>query len=267
MSKTISGSVGAGGRNAASDVVIVQQLLLLHGFKIGLADGICGARTIRAITSFQHGFITHPDGRVDPDGLTWRHLSGISPHQASLHQDSPFTRPVPRPPVSSFNSGLQAATTRFMKEKLGEPRDSYGQDCQPITNAKLKRNIITSQVGQIRVTGLAPAVRSLQLVFAEIASKQPDLYAIIGTAGMLCCRYVRGSNTAISNHSWGTAVDLTLNGILDKRGDGQVQYGLTLIAPIFNQHQWYWGAGFPTEDAMHFEGSRSLIEVWAPQLA
>jgi hypothetical protein len=33
-----------------------------------------------------------------------------------------------------------------------------------------------------------------------------------------------------------------------------------------NQHGWYWGAAFRTEDAMHFEASRSLISQWAPQI-
>jgi D-alanyl-D-alanine carboxypeptidase len=69
--------------------------------------------------------------------------------------------------------------------------------------------------------------------------------------------------TAISNHSWGTAIDLTLEGILDTYGDGRVQVGLTLIAPIFNRRGWYWGAAFRKEDGMHFEASKALIEPWA----
>ena len=83
---------------------------------------------------------------------------------------------------------------------------------------------------------------------------------------MLCCRLVRGSASAISNHSWGTAIDLTLNGVLDAYGDDKVQHGLTLIAPIFNRHGWYWGAVFRKEDGMHFEASRDLIDRWAGQI-
>jgi hypothetical protein len=80
---------------------------------------------------------------------------------------------------------------------------------------------------------------------------------------MLCARLVRGSHDSISNHSWGTAIDLRLNGILDRRGDNRVQQGLVDIAPIFNQHGWFWGAGFGTEDAMHFEISDELIRKWS----
>jgi hypothetical protein len=98
-------------------------------------------------------------------------------------------------------------------------------------------------------------------VVADIQQTQPEVFAVLGTAGMLCARLVRGSASSISNHSWGTAIDLTLNGILDERGDDArtTQRGLALIAPIFNRHGWYWGAGFPVEDSMHFELSDQKI--------
>jgi hypothetical protein len=88
------------------------------------------------------------------------------------------------------------------------------------------------------------------------------VHAGLGTAGMLCARLVRGSTHSISNHSWGTAIDLTLNGVLDRRGDRMVQRGLAEIAPVFNEHGWFWGAGFGTEDAMHFEAGDELIRRW-----
>lgn len=97
---------------------------------------------------------------------------------------------------------------------------------------------------------------------ADINKEQPEVYKVLGTAGMLCCRQQRGGNK-ISSHSWGTAIDLTIDGKLDVRGDKKVQNGLTLIAPIFNRHGWYWGAAFRTEDAMHFEAGKALVKQWA----
>ena len=266
MPEKISDSVGKNGNNDASDVTVVQQLLLAHGFKIGKADGICGPKTLQALTSFQRGFLKTPDGLVDPGGTTWHHLTKTSHGHPVIHTESPFTRLVPRPPKSTLNPGLAAVSNKYMTEAFGSPRDTYTQDCQSITNAKLKGNIVIDSVGTFRVQGLAPAVSSLQDVFAEIKSKQPDVYAVLGTAGMLCARYQRNSTSSISNHSWGTAIDLTTAGILDKRGDGMVQYGMLLIAPIFNQFGWYWGAAFPVEDGMHFEGSKKLIDEWKSQL-
>ena len=120
-----------------------------------------------------------------------------------------------------------------------------------------------ANVGPFRVQGLKPAVASLKEIVSEIAVKAPDAHTELGTAGMLCARLVRGTKThAISNHSWGTAIDLTLDGVLDTRGDNLVQEGLTRIAPVFNRHGWFWGAGFRTEDAMHFEAGDDLIRKW-----
>ena len=83
---------------------------------------------------------------------------------------------------------------------------------------------------------------------------------MLGTAGMLCCRYVRGSTTSISNYLWDIAIDLTINDKLDERGNGFAQYKLSAIAPIFNAYGWYWGTAFGTEDGMHFEVGQKLLE-------
>jgi hypothetical protein len=200
-----------------------------------------------------------PDGRVDPGGTTIRELNG--PDGESREADA-LTRLVPLPPANTFNIGLHAPNNALMKELFGEPRGAYSADCQPVTQVALRERLRTANVGPFKATGLDPALASLREVMADIQREQPQVYRLLGTAGMLCCRLVRGSATSISNHSWGTAIDLTLNHVLDARGNGLVQYGLTLIAPIFNHHGWYWGAGFSTEDAMHFEASEELVRRW-----
>lgn len=265
MPKNLSGSVGLAGKNARADVILVQTLLNKRGQNPGQADGHCGTRTIAAIRAFQSKFLRNPDGRIDVEGKTWSRLNTeqpVGPHSGA----SSLTHLVPRPEPGSFNKGLTAVSNKSMADLFGAPRDDFSQDCQPLTNAVLKRNVTTARVGMIHVTGLRPAIDSLGQVFAQIAQDQPAVHEKIGTAGMLCCRFQRGSTTSISNHSWGTAIDLTIDGILDKRGDSLVQYGLTLIAPIFNKFGWYWGAMFHTEDAMHFEASRGLADTIKSQL-
>lgn len=279
MSISIEGSVGKLGRNSADDVVKVQQLLAQQGMPVGRADGLCGPRTISSITTFQAGFLHRPDGLVSPGGRTWQRLTMVGFRPASTSRVAPkvvspqeirttipaeagtsLTRLVPRSTLGQLNSGLSPVSNSYMIQKLGNPRDSFSSNCQPVTNEKLKKKIKTGSVGPFRVTGLAAAVDSLAKIMTDIAKKQPEVYAVLGSAGMMCCRYVRGSTRSISNHSWGTAIDLTLNRVLDKRGDGMVQYGLTVIAPIFNEHGWYWGAAYKTEDAMHFEVGRALLD-------
>lgn len=164
-----------------------------------------------------------------------------------------------------INQGVSSAKQTTMLSVLGSPRGAYDDTCQEVTNPRISELIVTKDVGPFRARGLAPAIEALTTIFAEIKQEQSEVYAGLGTAGMLCARLVRGSTSAISNHSWGTAIDLTLDGVLDRRGDSRVQIGLTKIAPIFNRHSWFWGAGFRTEDAMHFEASDELIRQWHSQ--
>jgi peptidoglycan hydrolase-like protein with peptidoglycan-binding domain len=275
-SDQIQQSVGRNAANRKPDVTLVQRLLLARGFaRVGDADGICGKNTIEAIVDFQSGFMRRPDGRIDPGGASWRNLagtySGITPPAPDASPPpaaapGALTRGVPRPAAASINQGLVAVSNAFMLARLGNPRESYSPQCQVPTLPRLRRNLVRDSVGPFPVTGLVPAVLSLKAVLIDIQREQPAIHRALGTAGMLCCRWVRGSSTSISNHAWGTAIDLTLNGELDVRGDNQVQWGLLQIAPIFNRHGWFWGAAYRTEDAMHFEASQRLIEAWAPQL-
>jgi len=174
-----------------------------------------------------------------------------------------ITTPVPVP--TNINEGVRAARQQTMLSLVGNPRAQYTSECQNPTNERIASLIVVETVGRLKVRGLRPAVASLRGVLADIEREAPEVYGSLGHVGMLCARLVRGSTTSISNHSWGTAIDLTLDGQLDRRGDGLVQQGLVRIAPIFNRHSWFWGAGFGTEDAMHFECSDDLIRKWAEE--
>lgn len=161
---------------------------------------------------------------------------------------------------ADMNAGVRSARQQTMLALLGNPRSSYDVDCQAITNATLKMQIVLEDVGPFRVTGLKPAVEDLRRIFNQVKKIHPGLYASLGTAGMLCCRLVRGTQIgAISNHSWGTAIDIKINDQLDRRGDDKVLQGLVDLAPFFNEQGWFWGAGFGTEDGMHFEVGEDRI--------
>ncbi len=163
----------------------------------------------------------------------------------------------------TLNGALRGARNATMLSLVGNPRGTYDQTCRPPTNANIRALVETADLGPFRATGLKPAVASLKAIMADIEAEFPAIHAVMSTAGMLCCRLVRGSSSSISNHSWGTAIDLKLENKLDRRGDGRTQRGLLDIHPIFNRHKWFWGAAFRTEDAMHFEASDDLVREWA----
>ena len=107
-----------------------------------------------------------------------------------------------------------------------------------------------------------PALDSLERIFNTLQATEPDIYAALGTAGGLCVRLIRGSSSSISNHSFGTAIDVKLQGELDGFGDGGTQFGLLLLAELFNSEGWYWGATYRREDSMHFEVGEETLKRW-----
>ncbi|MEB3336599.1 MAG: M15 family metallopeptidase [Leptolyngbyaceae bacterium] len=168
----------------------------------------------------------------------------------------------------SINMGLSSARPRTMIQILGVP-GALSRNCSPVTNPKVKALLVTQDLGPgaFKVTGLKPAVAALQRIFAKVKQEKPDLYQQIGTAGMLCCRRIRGGSN-FSNHSWGTAIDLKISSELDAVGDGKTQRGLVELASYFHQEGFFWGAGFKgrgREDSMHFEVSEQLIKRWHAQ--
>ncbi len=160
------------------------------------------------------------------------------------------------------NEGLTNSSSSYLVGIFGPPREDLTQDCQPMTNPLLKDLVVTRDVGPIRVTMLEPAIISLQQVFKNVQVFEPELYDRLSTAGSLCVRLIRGSETSISTHAYGLSVDLNVDGQLDVLGDGKTQLGLTILAEFFKKEGWYWGAGFGREDSMHFQVSREKIETW-----
>ena len=161
-----------------------------------------------------------------------------------------------------FNKGITQPRNKTMLATLGNPRDGYNTDCQGISNPALKALVDTRQIGPIKVTMLKPALDSLERVLNRLKDSDPDIYAKVGTAGALCVRFIRGSTTSISNHSWGTAIDLTLEGKLDGFADGGTQFGLLILAEYFNEEGWFWGAAYNREDSMHFEVGEETLRKW-----
>jgi len=173
--------------------------------------------------------------------------------------------PADLPDRRSINGNLDGARNITMQTLIGLPRSTFSKDCQEPTNPDFVELLAFEDVGPFRVRGLRPAVQSLRQVLADVRNDNVDLYDRLGNAGMLCCRWVRGSTSVLSNHSWGTAIDLTIDGQLDPLGDNKVQRGLLQLYKHFNRHGWFWGAAFRREDSMHFEASDQLIHRWAAE--
>lgn len=174
---------------------------------------------------------------------------------------SKYAKRVPIPEPEHMNGGLSYCRPSTLLGIYGKPRAYLTSDCMPVTNKKLKAKLITADVGPFRVYGHKVLIAKLTRIFAKVKKDLPDLYEVIGTAGSTCCRKVRGSSDTPSNHAFGTAIDLTIDGDLDSVGDGLTQLGLLKLYPYFHNEGFYWGSEFRghREDSMHYEISNEEI--------
>lgn len=218
----------------------------LEGEIAGLAAGI-GRQN-------QSAFAANPD---DEDAI----LRGTGPNDII---DS-YAQVVLIADRLNVNRGLKVAGPRYLEQKLGRPRDTLSDDCQPMTNPALSSKLVLENVGPIRVRMLKPAADSLRRVFENVRRVDPDLYERINTSGSLCVRRIRGTRNSLSTHSYGLALDINIDGHLDNFTDGKTQLGLTILADFFHAEGWVWGAGFRREDSMHFEISQRQLDEWLAQ--
>lgn len=173
---------------------------------------------------------------------------------------------VPVPPDAAINTGMTPCPTHEIERRYVRPRQKLTAECQPATSAAWKARFVTEDVGPFRVTGHRLAVKLLRESLAAVKAENPALYAALGTAGMLCIRCVKLPSgprpDLMSNHSLGLAIDFTINGKLDRQGDGKCFVGSLQLYSILKRFGWYWGAEFSTEDGMHWDVSGEKVMEW-----
>lgn len=167
---------------------------------------------------------------------------------------------VDMPPPESINTGRSPSNRALLRMRLGEPSVHYTDKCGEVQPGLLHDRLVTRSVGPFRVTGLDVAVACLAYAMKRVKQYEPDLYDLLGSAGMLCCRKTRGSDSP-SIHSWGCAVDITIGGKLDDYGDGKTLKGLFVLHQYMKQEGWYWGAEFRKEDSMHWELANDRLQT------
>ncbi len=258
----LRGSVGLGGRNWKPDVIRIQRLLDQAGVSPGppmvaAAADNAGDRTVSAALHAQArraGRRERPDlskaaipcspcGRatIAKPNHRQRHPSEI--HRIPRRLQAPFantSKNGSHPAASAnidyrrterlgllgnayttavpgaVNRGLTCPTSQQMEALFGDPHEK-----------RVKDRLITGSVGPMRVTGHRAALESLSTMFAKVKRDLPDLYGLIASWGMYNLRNIRGRN-CYSNHSWGTAIDLIVDGLAIHLGETQSCKELTL---------------------------------------
>jgi hypothetical protein len=83
---------------------------------------------------------------------------------------------------------------------------------------------------------------------------------ILSYAGAFYPRFIRGSKTQLSNHSWGTAFDINVpyNGLNQVPALVGQKGCVRELVEIANEWGFYWGGHFTRKDGMHFEIAKIL---------
>ena len=123
-SGTMSGSVGDGGDNKESDVIIIQELLNKNGASPSLkVDGDCGAKTIAAINAFQTKMgMAKPDGLISPGKGTWKALNAGSGNSEPVDDN-----PTDDNPTDNNNDPVDNTGTAIEKS-VGDGGDNNESD-------------------------------------------------------------------------------------------------------------------------------------------
>jgi hypothetical protein len=189
-----------------------------------------------------------------------------------------FSRTVVAPDPDTINTRCHPARVSTMSTSLGRPRPT-GPECRNDRASPQVRALLeTRDVGPFRITGIRPFLDVVQRICRRVEMGNPALYAALGTAGVLCVRFVRGSTATPSNHCWGTAIDISILNPRTSRheldlplGNGRVQVGCLDFYRFVKEEAMasgeflFWGAGFGREDGMHFEASDELVRQWKAQ--
>jgi len=175
--------------------------------------------------------------------------------------------PVPVSSISNLNKDLDSAHEPTMIELLGAPRGPLTTHCKHDgASSTVTRLTETRRMTEhFRLTGIRPALDSVQEVLADVKAEHPDLIDRLTTDGMLCVRHRKPTSgrpsIRISNHSWGTAIDFKLIGQHAPGDTGSVvPRWVAILVPFFNKAGWYSGISF--NDAMHFEVAEQTIRKW-----
>jgi peptidoglycan hydrolase-like protein with peptidoglycan-binding domain len=195
MSLSIRQSVGIGGVNQRDDVKLIQVLLNTYAawkspFTTLKVDGSIGTNTNNAIKKYQReaAGVINPDGRVDPNGKTFRYLTMyIKPEQEAVvklqARDGRMlaNAPVIDNNVLQKNAGLKGQTVKYSSSISAEKQIVSDYSMQIIKMALKEAGVTTGVITSTIRTAEEQAAVMLKNAKMNIKKQ----YSLYGTDGDL----------------------------------------------------------------------------------
>ena len=238
-----------------------QSFLRGENLYLGSIDDDFGNATHLSTKQFQKKYDLTDDGIVG--NSTYKKAVELGFHQQQVIISVTDNSNVPLKPNFSPITGNATREKLFGKFAYKPTPSKQNPEGIVITDDWAKKNII-----KVNLPALALATNGTyksmmwhkeceyQLVkLFERLQKEKLHTKILSYAGAFYPRFIRGSRTQLSNHSWGTAFDINVpyNGL----GKVPAMIGQTgcvrELVPIANECGFYWGGHFSRKDGMHFE--------------
>lgn len=230
------------------DVLQWQAFLRAQNFSAVAASGAFDEPTRSATIAFQQQQSLAPDGVV-----------GLQTLSAALRLG--LGVPLPDFPALSSNAIRQKVFGTFAYESKpipGNPENIV------ITGSWQRENIAAVVIPQL--IGVTGAPKDGRIWFHKKAAAQlVALWSDWEKAGLLdrveswggafVPRFVRGSRSVLSNHSFGSAFDINMaQNPLNGEPAALGQHGCVQeLVPLAHRNGFYWGGHFSRRDGMHFE--------------
>jgi|688.fasta_scaffold08988_8 hypothetical protein len=239
-----------------------QSFLRGEEIYLGAIDDDFGNATDLATKQFQKKYGLTDDGIVG--NSTYKKAIELGFHQEQVIISVTNNSNVPPKPNFLPITGNSTREKLFGKFAYKPSPTKQNPEGIVITDDWAKKNII-----KVNLPALALATNGAsksmmwhkeceyQLVKLFERLEKENLHTrILSYAGAFYPRFIRGSRTQLSNHSWGTAFDINV----PYNGLGKIpamigQKGCVReIVPIANECGFYWGGHFDKrKDGMHFE--------------
>lgn len=209
-----------------------------------VADGIVGPQTISE--ALKLGFAAVKDDSKIVTGPNW----------------------PPRPTVPALSPAERAKI--FGKFSFTAAPSRLNPEGIKITDDWTEKNIIRVEVEALKnvagssKTGTVLLHRAISRQFIKLFDDWNNAglsEKILTWGGMWVPRFVRGSRTTLSNHSWGTAFDINVpwNGLGVQPALKDEKGSVRDLVEIAYSNGFYWGGWFRSRpDGMHFEAFKVI---------
>lgn len=235
-----------------------QYFLIGRGYTNIVADGEFGPNTYKATLAFQNSAGIPADGVVGNTTYTAAMKMGFL--LVNDPKDNSSTG-LNWPKIPSF----KPLTASQMQSRFGKIEFRINPDGNSVTilNDWKSKNIVTLDMPFLKNTG--PYFTSKISVHKDAADKFQKLFRAWEEKGLLHLiksydgafnpRLIRGSNTTLSTHAFGIAIDINVrwNGLGSVPARKGQEGSVRELVPIANKLGFFWGGHFTRKDGMHFE--------------